>query len=155
MKIHRIFAGCLYLISWLVSHSYSRKERLFTIKPHLWSDQVLDIADLNPCADAEIIICPFKNRSSQYWELYNNTIIRNLYSGYVLDLKKNKNVIMWPATGSTTQQWLIFKENATQIRNWGGKCLSVFDKQNVPGTRVIVESCEEQQENQIFDFVYR
>ncbi|GAB6030700.1 hypothetical protein CHUAL_007553 [Chamberlinius hualienensis] len=151
MELNRVVVYCLLIVNYV----YGRIDRVFRIKPHLWSEQVLDIANLNPCADAEIIVCPVSDRSSQYWEMYNNTIIRNVFSGYVLDVKKGKDIILWPATGSTTQQWLTTSDVGTKIKNWGGRCLSVSGKQDVPGTKVVLENCQNDVENKLFDIVYR
>ncbi|GAB6030938.1 hypothetical protein CHUAL_007764 [Chamberlinius hualienensis] len=115
---------------------------------------VLDLADQNPCAEARVILCPYLARPSQMWEFYNMTMIRNVYSGYFLDISGDygtgANIIVWPGHGGDNQRWA--QQDDGTVKNGNGLFLDIADGNYAPGTPLIAFN-HTGHPNQWFDFV--
>ncbi|GAB6030937.1 hypothetical protein CHUAL_007763 [Chamberlinius hualienensis] len=149
----KIESYCLYLLlfAWINSC-----ENMIYVIQNMDSELVLDVEDGKICANAKVIVDELNTyKLGQRWEFYNETMLRNVLTGLVLDIKgkgspPGKNAILYPPHGKGSQRWDHHYDKV--IQNWNKICLDATE--NTPKSSVMSAKCSDSnsQKWELIDF---
>ncbi|GAB6027079.1 hypothetical protein CHUAL_013805 [Chamberlinius hualienensis] len=116
------------------------------------SDLVLDINPATKCSGSKVVLAPFEDSPSQYWEWYNDGLLRNVLNGYVIDSRDGGNgvpLVLWPVHGKESQKW-HYTDSRNEIRDFHGWCMRA---ENAKGAEVTTDLFCKDFENTKFEIV--